>query len=137
MLTKDEHDLHEQYENLSQQARDAIDDAYKAATDALKDAGLTIKGDDRAEKLVAAITEYVLLTNTELAVPGSSRYKGKYLGTISKTWPQKSPRHGTSYWAVREAMGTITERDYGKMVFEIDGVIQVENDEQRDKRVSA
>lgn len=47
--------------------------------------------------------------------------------------------HGTlghEYFAVAECMGRLLMRDVGKRVFRRGGVIQVENDEQRDKRLA-
>lgn len=38
-------------------------------------------------------------------------------------------------YSMSSVMGRIIERDVGKQVFETNGVIQVENDEQRDRRL--
>lgn len=56
-----------------------------------------------------------------------------YLGTISETWPN---RQTALYWSVRQALGIIQKRDFGKQVFEVDNVIQVENDEQFIERMT-
>lgn len=53
-------EYHAIYEALPFEARTAIDDAYTAATQCLRDAGFEITGDDRAEKLISAITLYYI-----------------------------------------------------------------------------
>ena len=39
---------------------EGVDDAFHAVQDTLRDMGLRVANDDRAEKLVDAITEYIL-----------------------------------------------------------------------------
>jgi hypothetical protein len=65
-------------------------------------------------------------------------YAGKYLGTLSAHWPNKGSEYMAErqlYWRVRSLMGMVLPHDYGKRIYESDGVIQVENDEQRDTRL--
>lgn len=50
----------ERYESVPAHVRRAIDDAFEAAQDALKERGLAVASDDRAENLVDAIMVYVL-----------------------------------------------------------------------------
>lgn len=38
---------------------------------------------------------------------------------------------------LHSAIGRVLSRDVGKRVYDVDGVIQVENDEQRDRRQAA
>lgn len=67
------------------------------------------------------------------------RYAGKYLGTLSAHWPRKGSEYIIErhiFWRVRETIGNILVSDYGKQVYDLDGVIQVENESQRDKRLS-
>lgn len=46
-------------EKLTTAEKNAIDEAYDAAVQSLRRAGFAVKGDDRAEKLVAALTQYL------------------------------------------------------------------------------
>lgn len=67
------------------------------------------------------------------------QYAGRYLGTLSAHWPRRGSEYIIErqiFWRVRETIGPVLESDYGKQVYDIDGVIQVENDSQRDKRLS-
>lgn len=59
-----------------------------------------------------------------------------YLGTITremvgKSWSSMGGR--IIMWA--DSIGNVQLVDVGKRVFDVDGVIQVENNEQRDRRV--
>jgi len=51
---------HNLYKNLPEKERDAVDDAYSAARLALVGCGFKVANDDRAEELVAAITQYLI-----------------------------------------------------------------------------
>lgn len=67
------------------------------------------------------------------------RYAGRYLGTLSMHWPNKRAELASErviYWRVREALGSLFVSDYGKRVYESDGVIQVESHEQRERRLA-
>lgn len=54
----------------------------------------------------------------------------KLLGTIGKT-----PFSSKDLWRIKQAIGRILPTDLNKRVYDNDGVIQVENNEQRDKRL--
>lgn len=43
--------------------------------------------------------------------------------------------HANACWAVSRALGRVMPRDYGKRAYLVDGVCQVENDEQRAERL--
>lgn len=69
-----------------------------------------------------------------------TRYAGRYLATITQdmldgNWRQQSTPLRFLCARVRGALGSIMPQDVGKHVFEVDGIIQVENDEQRDTRL--
>lgn len=51
---------HHIYEGLPPESRDAVDEAFRAARESLKENFMLTEGDDRAEALVAALTRYVV-----------------------------------------------------------------------------
>lgn len=66
------------------------------------------------------------------------RYAGRYLGTLSKHWPRagaESQAERLIFWRLRSALGPVLFSDYGKRVYELNDVVQVENDEQRAGRL--
>lgn len=52
--------IHDQYTKLSDREREAVDEAFNAVQSALTDFGIRVTGDDRAEKLVEAISTYLV-----------------------------------------------------------------------------
>lgn len=50
---------HDEYELADADTQQAVDHAYRAAVDSLRDNGIATSNDDRAEALVAAIMRYV------------------------------------------------------------------------------
>lgn len=65
-----------------------------------------------------------------------TRYKGKYLGTITADMLKwKGTTNRQLVLRISNAIGGIQKQDIGKQVFELDGTIQVENDEQREARL--
>ena len=62
-----------------------------------------------------------------------TRYKGKYLGTISN---ELLSNNKLLAFRIQTVLGRILPDDYGKQVFDNDGTIQVENDEQRTARLN-
>ena len=69
------------------------------------------------------------LNDLTLATGSNPRYAGKYVGTISARMPT------WLYGEVQDAIGRILPIDIGKQVFDVGGVIQVESNEQRDRRM--
>ncbi len=68
MITPSEHRYHAIYAALPPAYRNAVDDAFTAAKDAIVMSDvdhLTWARDDRAEVLVAAITRYLIESNPE------------------------------------------------------------------------
>ena len=60
-LTAEYRKWHGYYESVASNAtRSVIDNAYTAARKALRDAGYEAANDDRAEDLIAAITQYLV-----------------------------------------------------------------------------
>lgn len=51
--------IHDVYEHMTESDRDSVDSAFAAAQASLKQDGLAVRGDDRAERLVEAIARYV------------------------------------------------------------------------------
>lgn len=64
------------------------------------------------------------------------RYQGKYLGTISETWPKPSADR-LVYWRIWRTLGGILKCDVGKQVYDNEGIIQVESAGQRVARQAA
>lgn len=58
-LTRDQHAVHERYERFAPKVKLAIDRAFKQTQAVLRNEGLIVANDDRAEALVCAIVEYV------------------------------------------------------------------------------
>lgn len=70
-----------------------------------------------------------------------AKYKGKYVYTIKEgdiaNPYNANTRQFINVHALMQTMGRLMPGDVGKQVFEIDGIYQVENDEQRDARLNA
>lgn len=62
-MTRDQTYYHAMYERLKPVDQEAINEAYKALAKSLRKSDFVTPGDDRAEALVAAITEYVVTGN--------------------------------------------------------------------------
>lgn len=60
MITQQDKKWHEIYEGLPPETREAVDDAFMAARESLKENFMQTAGDDRAEALVAALARYVV-----------------------------------------------------------------------------
>lgn len=58
----------------------------------------------------------------------------KYLGTITLADLRSAGRPGSTRNRLWQAIGPVQGRDVGKQYFDVDGVLQVENDEQRERR---
>jgi hypothetical protein len=64
-------------------------------------------------------------------------YRGTYVCTITKALTASRKREKVLLMLrIRQAIGRILPLDYGKHVYEINGVIQVENDEQKKRRLA-
>jgi hypothetical protein len=59
-MTAEESRLHEEYENAHPLVKQVVDAGWEAIRDRMKLEGMTVAGDDRAEKLVVAIYKFVV-----------------------------------------------------------------------------
>jgi hypothetical protein len=67
------------------------------------------------------------------------KYKGNYVMTITAQDVadfKARKMNAAKYFKLKDAMGNLLPLDIGKQVFEINGIYQVENDEQLKNRLS-
>lgn len=67
-ITNEDREMHDNYsEHMTGWQKQAVDDACEYAQAALRESGLKVANDDRAEALVAAIARYVIASNPDVA----------------------------------------------------------------------
>lgn len=64
MLTEQDRKFHTLYESMPADQQAAVNDAFRAAADSLRAAGIRAPMDDRAESVVAALARYVAESET-------------------------------------------------------------------------